>query len=504
MNSKISIINQNNLDELIKGSRISMITFIFLALAPIIVIWYAVYIYNFNNIDNVFLYIIQIIADSISMMILLGLWLTILIDVVVERHHRVYKNNKFISFLKTKPSVDVFITVYGEPARIVHKTIAAALKMDYPHRTVILDDGKSKKIKDITKKLGVEYITRDKNINAKAGNINNALKYSKADFFIILDADHIPKKNLITSLLPFMADKKIAMVQSPQSFRNTDNFIAAGTAQAQDVFYRYICPSKNITNSAFSVGTNVLYRRQAIDSVGGMALSNSEDIWTSFLLHKKGWHTIFINKVLALGLAPDSIIPFFKQQRRWAKGGLEILLDSNPLRSKSLSLDQKIQYFISNSFFLVGIPILVYILMPIIFLLFGSKPLLITDGATWLLHYIPYFILYFTLTWLLLGQQIKLATMATALASFYPYLMGLFSVIFSTEQRWIATESKKSSIDPIMKWIWPHILLLILSVLSLIVGWYNVVEFWATFFNSLWVVLNIFLLTTFLVKAKFN
>ncbi len=494
----------NNLDKLIKTSQVSMVTFIFLAMAPIIVIWYAVYIYNFNNIDNVFLYIIQIIADTISMMILLGLWLTILMDVVVEKHHRVYKKNDSITFLDTEPTVDVFITVYGEPLAVVSKTIKAAVDMDYPHNTIVLDDGKSNRVKKRAEELGAYYITRNKNVNAKAGNINNALKYSEADFFVILDADHIPKKELITALLPFMADDKIAMAQSPQSFSNVDNFIAAGTAQAQDVFYRYVCPSKNITNSSFSVGTNVLYRRKAIDSIGGMALSNSEDIWTTFLLHKKKWQTIFINKVLAVGLAPDTIIPFFKQQRRWAKGGLEILLENNPLHSKTLNLDQKIQYFISNSFFLVGIPILVYILMPIIFLLFGSKPLAITDGAVWLLHYIPYFVLYFTLTWLLLGQKIRIATMATALASFYPYLMGLFSVIFNTEQQWIATESKRSSIDPIMKWIWPHILLLVLSIFSLVIGWYNMVEFWATFFNSLWVALNIFLLTTFLVKAKYN
>ena len=76
------------------ASKVSMTTFIFLAMAPVILIWYALYIYNFNNIDNVFLYIIQVIADTISMMVLLGLWVTILIDVIVERHHRVYINKK--------------------------------------------------------------------------------------------------------------------------------------------------------------------------------------------------------------------------------------------------------------------------------------------------------------------------------------------------------------------------------------------------------------------------
>lgn len=494
------------MERLVTSRRISSVTFIFLALSPIIVIWYAIYIFNINNIDNVFLYSIQITADLISMMILLGLWLTILLDVVVEGHHRIYKVNKkrVDIFLHKNPLVDIFITVYGEPLGIVRKTVQAAISMDGNHRVIVLDDGNSLRVEKMAKESGALYISRDKNKNAKAGNINNALRYYQSEFFAILDADHCPKKNFLIELLPFMADDEYGMVQSPQFFSNMDNFISQGTSQAQDVFYRYICPAKNITNSAFSVGTNVIYRRKALDEIGGMALSNSEDIWTTFLLHKKGWKSIFVNKVLAVGLAPDSIIPFFKQQRRWAKGGLEILFENNPLYATGLSLDQKIQYFISNSFFLVGVPILVYVIMPIVFLLFGLKPLLIQDGAVWLLHYLPYFGLYFMLTWLLLGQRIQIATMATALASFYPYLKGLFSVIFNTEQKWIATTSKRNNIDPIMKWIWPHVLLLILSIFSLIIGWYSIVEFWATFFNSIWVALNIFLLSVFLSKAKFK
>lgn len=486
------------------GSRIPTVTFIFLAAAPLVLIWYGAYIFNFKNADNVFLYIIQIVADGIAISVLFGLWMTILMDVVMEKHHRSHEGNEKKFIFRKKPTVDVFITVYGEPFHIIKKTVVATVDMEYPHNTYILDDGNSSKVKALAEEIGVKYIGREQNINAKAGNINNALEQTGADFFAVIDADHVPKKNFIKKLLPYMNDKSIAMVQSPQKFSNENDFIASGTAQAQDVFYRYICPAKNISNSAFSVGTNVIFRRKSIDEIGGMALNNSEDIWTTFQLHKKGWRTIFVNEVLALGEAPNTIISFFKQQRRWAKGGLDILINENPLSIKELDLDQRIQYLISSMFFLVGIPILVYMIMPVIYLLFSEKPLLIKDGTVWLLHYLPYFGLYFILTWLLLGQKIRVATMATAAASFYPYLMGLFSVVFDTEQEWIATTSKKSSIDPIMKWIWPHVGLLIISLLSLIVGWYSPLEFWATLFNSIWVLLNIFLISIFLFNAGKN
>ncbi len=501
----------------ITASKISTTTFIFLAMAPIVLIWYALYIYNFKHADNVFLYIIQIIADTISMSILLGLWITILFDIIIEAHHRIdIKTEEKEEALNstTKPlSVDIFITTYGEDINTIAKTVEAAINIRFSHRTIILDDGKSEDVEDLAFDLGAEYITREINKDAKAGNINNALSHTNADFFAILDADHIPKEDFLEKLLPFFDNKEIAMVQSPQSFSN-NNFIADGTSQAQDVFYKYVCPAKNVSNSAFSVGTNVIYRREAVDSIGGIHTSKSEDIWTTFLLHQKKWKTLFVNEVVAVGLAPESIIDFFKQQRRWATGAFEILLKQNPLYSDKLELDQKIQYFISNSFFLVGITILVYILMPIIYLLTGAKPLLISNGVEWLLHYIPYFTLYFTLTWLLLGQKIKLATMATALASFYPYLLGLFSVIFDVEQQWEATNAKnkknnkkgsnKNKVEPIMKWIWPHVFLLIISIFSLLIGWYRVIEFWAVFFNTIWVALNIFLLSTFLSKSKFK
>lgn len=484
------------------ASRVPTVTFIFLAIAPLTIVWYGVFIFNFNNADNLFLYIIQIGADGIAMMVLLGLWMTILIDVIIERHHRVHEEQNFSFLDDEQPTIDIFITVYGEPIKIVERTARAASFMKYASNIYLLDDGGSNKVRDLAKKLGLKYIHRKDNLHAKAGNINNALKHSKADFFAILDADHVPKKNFVTTLLPYMANKELAMVQSPQHFSNTHDFIASGTAQAQEVFYRYICPAKNVSNAAFSVGTNVIFRRSAIDDIGGIALNNSEDIWTTFLLHKAGWKTIFVNKVLAEGVAPNTVISFFKQQRRWAKGGIDILFNESPLNTKELDLDQRIQYFISSTFFLVGIPIIIYITMPIVYLLFGEKPLMIRDGVVWLLHYLPYFILYFTLTWLLLGQKMRVSTMSTALASFYPYLMALFSVFFDTEQKWVATTSRKSNIDPIMKWIWPHVFLLVLLVLSLIVGWYNPIEFWATFFNSVWVLLNIFLLVTFLSKSR--
>jgi cellulose synthase (UDP-forming) len=486
----------------IEAAHLTNTTILFLLAAPFIIILYISFLFNPNNIDNFMMWIIQVVADSISVLVLLSLWLTILMDVLVARHHRVKATFDQDFLIENHPTIDVLITVAGEPLDIVEKTLVAATAMDYPHQVFILDDGQAAEIAELAKKYNAGYVTRNNRLWAKSGNLNNGLKSSSSDFFAIFDADQVPKPDFITKMLPYMKDEKLAMVQSPQHYGNTDKFIASGTAQAQEVFYKHVCPSKNISNSAFCVGTNVIFRRTAINEIGGIAqVGHSEDIWTSLLLHEANWKTLFVNEILAIGQAPEKISSFFKQQLRWSRGGLSMLLLHNPLFSNKLSIDQKVQYFTANFFYLVGFSILAYLSFPIIYLLFGIKALHTESGFMWLLHYLPYFGLYYSLTWLLLGR-IQISTIATALASFFPYLLAFTQIIFGTKFNWVATTAKKAGADFTMKWIWPHVFLIILSVLSIMVGWFHPRNFWTTFYNTIWATVNMYLLYIFVTGQK--
>lgn len=98
---------------------------------------------------------------------------------------------------------------------------------------------------------------------------------------------------------------------------------------------------------------------------------------------------------------------------------------------------------------------------------------------------------------MLLGQ-LKMATIATSLASFYPYVLAIVSTVFGTKQEWIATTTRNRRQDPLLKWIWPHIFLIFLTIFSLIIGWYEPTNFWATLFNTGWAIWNMYLLVLFL------
>ena len=217
---------------------------------------------------------------------------------------------------------------------------------------------------------------------------------TSGEFFVILDADFVPAPDFLYQTVPFFAEPNIAFVQTPQAYGNLNNLISRGAGYMQSVFYRFIQPGKNRFNAAFCVGTNVIYRRAAIEQIGGMYTdSKSEDVWTSLKLHEYGWKSTYISTVLAIGDTPDTIEAYTKQQLRWATGGFEILFKSNPFSRKlKLTLDQRLQYFGTATFYLMGVAPGLLLLVPPLQIYFGLAP--INSGVsfgTWLMYYLGFY-----------------------------------------------------------------------------------------------------------------
>ena len=121
-------------------------------------------------------------------------------------------------------TVDIFLPMYKEPLEILRRTIMAARNIKYPHRTIVLDDGKRDELKALAAELGVGYLRRPDNIHAKAGNLNYGLQHSTADFVMAFDADHIALPHALDIMLGFFNDEKTALVQTPQDYYNFDAF----------------------------------------------------------------------------------------------------------------------------------------------------------------------------------------------------------------------------------------------------------------------------------------
>jgi len=167
--------------------------------------------------------------------------------------------------------VDVFITTYNEPVEMVMATAVAARDIRYPHRTWVLDDGSRPEMREACEAAGVHYMTRgeewaDRPRHAKAGNLNNALFHTGAEFMLILDADQIPAPAILDRTLGYFNDPQVALVQAPQYFVNVDDSDPLGS-QAP-LFYGPIQQGKDGWNAAFFCGSNAVLRREALMQLG--------------------------------------------------------------------------------------------------------------------------------------------------------------------------------------------------------------------------------------------
>jgi len=349
--------------------------------------------------------------------------------------------------------VDVFITVAGEPLAIVEKTVTTALLMRYPDFKVhILNDGliaakeQWREIRTMAKRLGVHCITRVTRGGAKAGNINNALSLSKKPLVAILDADHMPHADFLAKTAPYFREQRVGFVQTPQFYKNhADNYITSSSWEQQEIFFGPICRGKNRLNAVTMCGTNMLIRREALLSVGGMCRDSiAEDFVTGLLMHARGYKSVYVPEVLAEGLATEDLSTYSKQQFRWARGALDVIFRWNPLFMGGLSWAQKIQYLSSASFYLSGVIVLIDALLPVIYFYTGLLPVRVS-GMFLTAVFLPYF--FSTLYTIVRASNFTFTfpSLCFSMGSFTVHLRALYAAMTFSKSDFGITEKMRQN-----------------------------------------------------------
>jgi cellulose synthase/poly-beta-1,6-N-acetylglucosamine synthase-like glycosyltransferase len=332
--------------------------------------------------------------------------------------------------------VDVFIPTYNEPLTVLAMTVHAAKRVRGVARVLVLDDGNRAEVAQMARRLGADYFAPEHNAHAKAGNMNNGLAHSTAEFILCLDADHVPKAKILERTVGYFDDPRVGFVQSPQCFHNTGSFVFRRTSKGrwfeQGTFYSVIQPAKNRFNSAFFVGTSAVIRRSALDSIGGFATGTAtEDIHTSLRLHARGWKSVFVPEPLAFGLEAESLKEFFRQRRRWAAGSLGLLIRSpdSPLRARGLSWQQRLNYVNATLAHVLGLQKVGTFLLPVACVMAVASPVTIN----WVVA--SYVLLGFTifsigLTYVFSrGTYHPILTEAYMMANSVAHISGLWGVV---------------------------------------------------------------------------
>ena len=280
------------------------------------------------------------------------------------------------------PTVDVMVTIYNESIDILYRTLVACQAMDYPaKRVIVCDDGQRQEVREVAEKLGCHYVRGPRNEDAKAGNLNHAMTRTDGELILTLDIDHIPVRSFLQETVGFFRDPTVALVQTAHHFYNPDIFqrnlrVEEVASNEQDMFFHVVQPGRNRWNASFYCGSGAVLRRSALEAIGGFRTETvTEDIHTSIMLHARGYRSHYVNKDLAAGLAPEDFVSYLKQRKRWARGCFQVFLRANPLLVRGLRPSQRINYFASIFYFLHGLPRLVFLLAPLMYLLFRQYPL---------------------------------------------------------------------------------------------------------------------------------
>lgn len=397
------------------------------------------------------------------------------------------------------PDVDLLITVCNEPIEIVQPTLEAVAKIDYPHLIVtVLDDGHSPEVKALAQKHKFHYSARKERIAAKGGNLNHGLRITLAPFVMTLDADQIPKPEVIHRMIGYFQIPKIGFVGSRQAFR-----VPPGDpwGNHDTVFYEAMQISKNAHNASISCGSGVIYRRKAVEEIGGFCeWSLVEDLHSSMLLEDKGWASVYYPFPLTEGTAPADIFAQQQQRRQWATDSLRILFWDNPFLRKGLQWHQKVSYFhFGYHYIMFGIAYPIFFFIPIWALFTGA---FVLTAPLWLfvLYRLPYLGMMRWMNSSMTNHKQDIKSFQVQSGLWFVYLVAIFTALLHPIQRPNYRVNTKVTRDINLfaraLAVFPNLALIGLSLAAIVYGfihyWDRPTFLWIHVFWCAWAVFAVF------------
>ncbi|WP_226163020.1 glycosyltransferase [Hymenobacter terricola] len=280
------------------------------------------------------------------------------------------------AYVPAQHRVDVLTTACpGEPHAMIIRTLEAMQAIRYPHTSYLCDEGDDPVLRAACARLGVVHVTRQVKINAKAGNINNALRQATGDMCVVLDPDHVPTPDFLDQVMPYFEDERVGFVQVVQAYGNQqESLVARGAAEQTYHFYGPLMMGMNGYGTVQAIGANCTFRRAALDSIGGHAAGLTEDMHTAMLLHAAGWQSVYVPKVVSRGLVPSSLVAFYSQQLKWSRGAFDLLFRVYPKVCGRFTWAQRIHYLLLPLYFFSGVVALIDLTLPVLSLSLSQFP----------------------------------------------------------------------------------------------------------------------------------
>jgi cellulose synthase/poly-beta-1,6-N-acetylglucosamine synthase-like glycosyltransferase len=234
------------------------------------------------------------------------------------------------------PRVTVQLPVFNE-ASVVVRLLDAVAALDYPRDRIqvqLLDDSTdvttryaATRVAELRENgLQIQHLHRKDRTGFKAGALAQAMEYATGDFLLILDADFVPKPDLIHRLLPPFMDHGVAMVQARWDHLNESrSLLTRCQALLLDAHFFFEQGGRYSGGLFMSFnGTAGMWRRKALEDSGGWSWDTlTEDLDLSYRCQMRGWRFVFLRDVGVPAELPEDQRALEVQQKRWAQGGVQ-------------------------------------------------------------------------------------------------------------------------------------------------------------------------------------
>lgn len=229
------------------------------------------------------------------------------------------------------PLVSIVIPARDEEGS-VEATVRAALKLDWPKiEVIVINDGSVDKTREIVQQLKSELaitVINHEIPQGKSISLNEGLKAASSEVVMILDADGIPARNVLSRMVPhfYLFENVLAVAGNPRII-NTPNLLS----KLQAIEFSSTISTLRRGQSAWGrintiSGIMALLRRDKVLELGGFAVDQpTEDIELTWRIHSKGYRCVYEPAAQVGMKVPLTIRHWFKQRRRWGSGLIRVL-----------------------------------------------------------------------------------------------------------------------------------------------------------------------------------
>jgi GT2 family glycosyltransferase len=207
------------------------------------------------------------------------------------------------------PAVDIIIPVYGERSEVLSATLSACADQTYPVGTIfVVDDGSPEPVSlsdgaQSSPRISLLRLPQNQGISAAR---NAAIALSNATFIACINTEVLPAPDWLDTCLQYLLSQpRVGVCYTRTVPQTPDPLLTRWRMRFQEP----ACPEQS-GPTPFAHGHAVLFRKEALDAVGGYDVRfrrHHEDSDISQRMMTAGWESHYVAGSRCVSIQQDSL-----------------------------------------------------------------------------------------------------------------------------------------------------------------------------------------------------